>query len=846
MTDSFITFSLFIFLSFLLSGQVRSDRLDGRLPKSVVPLSYILRIRPDFYSNDTNNFKYNGTVNILMECRFPTDQIVLNYDDEDGLILSDFRLVDTDGVDLLHNVTIDNDAEFLIVNPSRSLAVGENFWLTVRLNGGIFDDRFGFFYAGYEEKDLGQRYMVSTFFVPKIARAVFPCFDEPSFKSRFKLIIERKSEYSSLTSTRRVRTAPMTNDFVADEFDWSPIMPLYSLCWAVVDFAYVESFTTDGVRVRVYARRDRIDEANLALQMATRTLEYFGDKLDYNYTLSKLDNLAIPKEIGYAMEHWGLVTYAESSLLYNSEKNILREKIRTAKLVMHELAHQWFGNLITCEWWNHTWINEGITEFMQFVPLKSLLGLDHSEMQILDDLQRIQVSDALNTSQEVIPDIPTVWDSSKAFSRITYNKGGAIVRMLRSDLGENEFWKRIQTALKIFQYKSVTTDQLWDVLLPEENGDTLNERKRKWNTWMEQINYPLIRVTLDAKSGASVQQFHYLDPKDQIISKPSPHNYIWSVPITIITADDMSNTTVRWLVNETAHLPEVNGKEWFLLNSQQVGFYRVDYDSTLRSKISDILKSDFSQIPYENRALLLDDAFTLARNGYYTEDVAMEFSRHMSQERERTVWETFFKGSQQIERLLGSLNETSNLIRNYLVHLIDPTYQDLGFDERDEEGLSIKLLRFEIIKRACNFNIGNCRNKAEELFQRWTELGDKPKPDMVYTVACQGALTSTDNGWDAIYEKGKSEERNNRLAILRSLSCKDDKSSLGRGAKYAILSTMASFIVDQQELIELREFLENEDELNNPSATSAIDIGEINLSWLDKNKEPLKRWLEEI
>lgn len=157
MKNLYLKTFIIVLLSNFLIGFVISDRFDGRLPQSINPIAYLLRIRPDFYSNDTKNFKYNGTIDILMECREQTEQVVLNYDDEDGLIVSDIRLVNINGVSMLHNVTIDNDAEFLIVNLTNSLAVGDRFWFSAKIDGKIVNDRYGFFWSDYEETNVGKR-----------------------------------------------------------------------------------------------------------------------------------------------------------------------------------------------------------------------------------------------------------------------------------------------------------------------------------------------------------------------------------------------------------------------------------------------------------------------------------------------------------------------------------------------------------------------------------------------------------------------------------------------------------------------------------------------------------------
>lgn len=436
-------------------------------------------------------------------------------------------------------------------------------------------------------------------------------------------------------------------------------MSTYLVAFVVCDYAFVTKKTSNEVPVTVYAPRNLLNETNFAMDVAIRTIDFFEEFLMVPYPLPKQDLVAITDFESSSMENWGLITYRGNGILYESHESTTSEHQNIAISVTHELAHQWFGNLVSIRWWSDLWIHEGLNRYLEFVAIDNIFPeWNILEQFILDKTQMALQLDSLANSRAVAPTqlqahliTNPVVDIPNMFDEVVYNKVAAIFYMMDQFLTRDVFRSGLRDFLNTYRYGSAESKELWNVLT--QNTNYTMEVKTIMETWTHKMGYPLIRLTRMVQSQTTQPIYSSTSPspinttslpmiethmivatQSQFLlsnewnahnkveysnetanqSKPQTEPYKWFVPLSYYTNLDAKENLV-WL-NATAEsvsfeiAPEV---KWIKLNIRQTGYYRTMYDEAMWEEIIKTLHANHTAFSTADRANLVDDVFSLSR-----------------------------------------------------------------------------------------------------------------------------------------------------------------------------------------------------------------------------------------
>ena len=496
--DTRCGFGLALATAFLLFGSVGSasaarfdfDATPGRLPKDVVPTHYTLK-----FELDPTRETFDGRAKIDVMVRRPTSSIVLQATELDAVSAT---LTPDSGAPREVVVVPDKGASLWRLSAKSGELLTPGRWrLDIKYLGTVDKRAQGLYRLEYRTADRETpRVMMATQLEPTHARAVFPAFDEPAFRSTFDIIITAPAQYEAVSNMPIARQTVLSDGRRETSFARTPSMPTYLVALAVGEFdALSDSY--DGVALRILTAPGRADEARYAMEVTKQLLGYYRDYFGVPYMLPKLDQLAIPGVRGGAMEDWGAISYNENLLLYDPRRSPPRQQQLVFTIVAHEVAHQWFGNLVTAAWWDDIWLNEAFATWMQ----NKTQAHFHPEWKSRTR-ERIYREDALaldaGKATRAVADPPAHETGIfEVFDDITYQKGGAVLGMFEAQIGEEVFWTGLRNYMAAHRYSNATADDLWYHLSRAAERDLTPAI----GGWIHQRGFPLLKVTAECQEG---------------------------------------------------------------------------------------------------------------------------------------------------------------------------------------------------------------------------------------------------------------------------------------------------------------------------------------------------------
>lgn len=629
---------------------------EFRLSGHVHPLHYKLFLTPDIPSAT-----FSGTVTISIEITDPTSQIKLNSVD---LNLERASIVSSDST-YACEIDYDKDNEMAILTTSGPLIRGEAT-VTIDFQGVLNDLLAGFYRSSYLDDTGATNYLACTQFEATDARRAFPCFDEPEMKAVFEVSLEVESSQFAVSNGAIASEAILPNGNKLVNFEPTIKMSTYLVAFIVGDLIATPERIVRGVPIRIIHRRGWDDLTDFAMEAASHALEFLTDYFEIPYPATKLDLIAIPDFAAGAMENLGAVTFREALLLIDAESASQPEKERIVDVVSHEIAHMWFGDLVTMKWWNGIWLNEAFATYIE------TLTTDHFDPNWRKwntfGIYRAtaQATDSLHSTRPIEYEVKHPSDCKGMFDILTYEKGGSVLRMLERHLGSEQFRKGIVHYLNKYLFANAETTDLWDAL--EEK--TQEPVRALMDTWVFQGGLPLVTVT-DTGNGVLLEQepFSYVTerPDDSAIGKS------WIIPISMRSIDDLESTTGVLLANSSEILPwEASGVP--IANALGHGYYRVGYSNELLAQILNA----FDKLVELERFNLISDTWSMVvanRATYETfTKIAQAFSDGLYLE--PAGWAIIAQGVEFKAKALGEGNNSE--IIELARRIFEPLFEKLG------------------------------------------------------------------------------------------------------------------------------------------------------------------------
>ncbi len=599
-----------------------------RLPDGIRPTRYDLRLRPSLSAAT-----FTGSVRIELDVVNSAIVIVLNANE-----LSIIGC-DVDG----HPAVWELDAatERLFITPPTAIAPGTSV-LTIEFDGVLNDKLRGFYRSTYTDDDGAEQVIAATQMQATDCRRAFPCWDEPEFKAVFAVTLDVDDGLTAISNAPEIERTRHDSRCVI-RFADTMVMSSYLVAFVVGRLEMTDTVDVDGVPLRVVHVPGKGHLTAFGLDVGAFCLRWFQDYYGIEYPGAKVDLVALPDFAAGAMENLGCITFRESLLLVDPATSTQSERQLVADVVAHELAHMWFGDLVTMRWWNGIWLNEAFATFMEIAACEvyrpdwerwTAFGVERSEAF---------ATDSLSSTRSVEFEVRSPSDCDGMFDVLTYQKGGALLRMLEQYLGAERFREGVSHYLGLHSYANTETNDLWDAI-EATSGDPV---RRIMDSWIWQPGYPLVSAAL--VDGALVlRQRRFRFDADSIDIDSSADAQLWAIPVHVRVGND---TTTLLLDRATASLAigADAAEQPIVVNSGGHGFYRVAYSDELRARLDAATIASLSTLERYN---LVDDAWAATVAGRMSAAEMLEFLQSFYDEREHTVWQAIDIALRGLERLL--------------------------------------------------------------------------------------------------------------------------------------------------------------------------------------------------
>ncbi|XP_011635269.1 puromycin-sensitive aminopeptidase [Pogonomyrmex barbatus] len=745
-----------------------------RLPLCVRPYHYDISLVPNLTA-----FTFDGTENVYLDVISPTDTIVLNSL-EINIKNATFNGND-DKIITAKKIELSASEETATLMFSEALPSGKSGYLNIEFVGEINDKMKGFYRSKYTGENGTIEHAAVTQFEPTDARRCFPCWDEPALKATFDITLKVPIGLTAL-SNMPVKNKVTNGNYETLTFESTPIMSTYLVAVVVGVFDYIEDMSSDGVLVRVYVPKSKKEQGQFALEVATKVLPYYKTYFGIAYPLPKIDLIAIADFSSGAMENWGLVTYRETCLLVDPQNTSAVRKQWIALIVAHELAHQWFGNLVTMEWWTHLWLNEGYASFVEFLCVAHLFPeYDIWTQFVTDTYIRALELDALKNSHPIEVPVGHPSEIDEIFDDISYHKGASVIRMLHAYIGDDDFRKGMNLYLKRHSYANAETEDLWAALEEASNKAV----RRVMSSWTKRQGFPVVKVDYRQEGNDRILSLS----QERFLADGSIDNNVdsWLIPISVSSSQDPNKTIFDDVLDAKTKefvIKDVPEGTWLKINPGTIGFYRTRYSQSALSLLLPAIKNH--TLPPLDRLGLLDDLFAMVQAGYASTVEVLELTQAFLHEDNYTVWSNIVNILSKIGILISHLDfeDSFKAFGRKLFHDVNAR---LGWDPKPNESHLNTLLRSLVLGRMAALNDQDTIEEAKRRFElhvngTTTLAADLRSP--VYRAVLSVGDANTYETMIKLYKEADLQEEKER--ILRALGAIKDEALLRKVLDFAM------------------------------------------------------------
>jgi len=782
----------------------RKEDNSVRLPKDVKPLRYDLHVVPDLVA-----CTFQGHVSIEVEVMTATNVVVMHSLELSYPRVDRINIVAKQGgaSRVCRLLSVDQEEQRLILDfknkDGEALQPG-HYILNIPYAGILNDKLAGFYRSKYTALDGSSKFMGVTQFEATDARRALPCWDEPAIKAVFSVTLSAPKDLT-VVSNMPIKTCRTVDHEVQNQtlverdvsvpvghftyhFQDSPIMSTYLLAWVVGEFDFLSGCTKGGVEVRIFTPLGKVAQGEFSLKVATGALDFYDHYFGIKYPLPKVDLLAIPDFAAGAMENWGCITYRDTRLLIDAVNSAASSKQAVARTVCHELAHMWFGNLVTMEFWTHLWLNEGFARFMEHKAVDHLFPEWDIWTQFVAGVCGAAFSlDALQTSHPIEVEVHHPSEISSIFDSISYAKGASVIRMLHEAMGGEVFMQGIRHYLQKWKYQNAKTEDLWASLSEASGMDV----EAFMSAWIKQMGYPVLTVRKREGKVLSLHQERFLSTG----AKEQGEQKLWFMKLPVVAVGeekakagaDLKPRLVDF--NRECGEVDVGCEGAVTLNFNQAGFFRVHYTPEMFASLGEAGSS--GRLPAVDRLALLSDAFALGKAGRLPVTQALDLLPYYKDEQDYSVVEVV-RGELGALCALHAEQPYFPLLQRLVGEVFAPMWARLGWQPKAGEDHVSSLLRACVLAM---MGLSGDGAVTEEAVRRLLSFAADPKANnipadlrsAVYSIAAKKGGVQAYDALVGLYRGTQlAEEKSRVLAVL------------GRAKEPALLQRTLDFAVSAE------------------------------------------------
>jgi len=700
-----------------------------RLPSFVVPSHYRISLEPNL-----DEATFSGSVEIEVEIGQATDNIQINS--ADLAITSAIVLDAVGGKTVASGVEHDEKMERATLSFDSELSSGP-YTIVTEFTGILNDKLHGFYRSVFTDNDGVEHSIATTQFESTHARRAFPCFDEPAFKASYGVTLVVPSGQFAVSNGPDISTTDLGDGRKSILFEDTMVMSTYLVAFIVGPFEATDPVDVDGVPLRIVHPIGKGHLTDYSLEAGTFALKFFSKYYGIPYPGQKLDMVAVPDFAFGAMENLGCITYREVLLLVDKSRSTEPELLRVADVIAHEIAHMWFGDLVTMEWWNGIWLNEAFATFMATMCSDNFNADWGRWNQFSLERSMAFDVDSLANTRPIEIEVNSPDDAEAMFDLLTYEKGGSVLRMLEQYLGEEEFKDGISYYLNKHKYRNTETNDLWDAI----EHVTQQPARRIMDSWIFQKGYPLVSASIsDDGSTISLSQDRFLYTEGEVADTT-----IWSVPVVLKVGTSSSVEEVRYLLEEKSSEIKLDyPAEWATANAGGSGFFRARYSAEMLKSLSCTMFENLTPI---ERYGLVDDTWSSVMAGRTSAIDFLDFARSFQPETDLDVWTVLSGCLAGLDKLVDG--EAKLQYKTAIRDLAQPALDRLGWEPGDSDTSRDLELRGLFIRLLANVGDDDIAIKnAGDLHDSYLVDADSVEPNVA--AAATGVVAS--KGDSAQYE----------------------------------------------------------------------------------------------